>query len=151
MNEQKQGAGKMTIKRFAMMVLLFGLLALGGVAAAQDDSGSVPDSEYPRLERWLALAERRIQLGVIRLAAEETGRSPREIRRELRAGTPLADILTENGVDVVAFTDEVVERVGARLNVLVADNRITQERADELLAEFREQFEARITGAEAAA
>jgi hypothetical protein len=88
--------------------------------------------------------ERRVEVGVLELAAERTGLTPQDLRDELRGGTPLVDVLAAHDVDVNGFIDDVVARVEARLNVQVVDERITRERADELLAQFRAQLEERI-------
>jgi hypothetical protein len=78
------------------------------------------------------------------LAAEQTGLSPREIAAQLRSGTTLGELLTANGVDVNAFIDDVVEQADARLDQAVANGRITQERADEMLANLREHLTQRL-------
>jgi 3-hydroxyacyl-CoA dehydrogenase len=83
--------------------------------------------------------------GVLHLVVEQTGLSGQEVREQLQAGATLADILTTSGVDVSAFITDASARVEARLNVLVVDGRMTQERADELLAQFQTELSERIT------
>jgi hypothetical protein len=83
-------------------------------------------------------------IGVIRLAADQTGLQPREIMQELNAGKSLADVLTEHSVDVNTFVDTAVGQAEERLNQAVANGRITQEQADERLTQLRENLTERI-------
>jgi len=92
---------------------------------------------YPRLELM-------VSFGVVRLAAEETGLTQREIVQQLTDGKSLADVLTENSVDVNAFIDTVVGRAQERLNQAVSNGRITQEEADAWLDQLRQTLTERI-------
>lgn len=83
-------------------------------------------------------------IAVVRLAAELTGLSAQDIRAQLEDGATLETILTENGVEVDAFVAEALERMEARLSVLVADGRITQAEADEMLTTFEMELRERI-------
>lgn len=89
-------------------------------------------------------AEAVVGVGVLRLVAEETGLLPREIAAELRGGSTLGEVLTEHGVDVSAFIDDVVARIGTRLDRAVSGGHMTQERADELLNNLREHLTERL-------
>lgn len=91
-----------------------------------------------------SLAERLAQVAVLQMAADQTGLTRAELMAELRAGNSLADVLTVNGVDVNAFIDEAVTKLDTQLDKLVENGRIDQERADELLANFRERLTERI-------
>jgi len=64
-----------------------------------------------------------------------------ELRTQLRAGATLAEIATEQGVEVQAVVDELVAEVTERVDNAVENGRIDQAEADEKLAEA----EARIT------
>jgi hypothetical protein len=88
--------------------------------------------------------ETRVGVGVLQLAAEQAGLAPREITEQLRGGTTLAELLTANGVDLNTFIDDVVAQSETRLAQAVANGRITQERADEMLANLREQLTERL-------
>jgi hypothetical protein len=77
---------------------------------------------------------------VIRLAAQQTGLTAQEIRQELSSGKTLADVLTEHNVDTNAFIDSAVAQAQQRLNQAVANKRITQARADQMLENFRTQL-----------
>lgn len=82
---------------------------------------------------------------VMELVVEQTGLAPRELHAALHEGTTLAAILEESGVALDGFIAEATERAEARLNVLVVDGRITEERAAELLNEFVTGLTERLT------
>lgn len=82
--------------------------------------------------------------GVLHEAAEATGLEPEAIVEQLRGGTPLSEILTTNGVDPTTFVDDFVAQATERINTAVANGRISQERADEMIANLREGIAARI-------
>lgn len=88
--------------------------------------------------------ETSVGIGVLRLASEQTGLLPREITEQMRGGETLAQILTENGVDVDDFIEDVIAQADARLDQAVENGRITQERADEMLVNLREQLTRRL-------
>ncbi len=67
------------------------------------------------------------------------GLTPAEVREQLRAGSTLAEIATEQGVEPQAVIDELVAEAGERLDQAVANERITQEEADEKLADVTER------------
>jgi polyhydroxyalkanoate synthesis regulator phasin len=61
------------------------------------------------------------------------------LRDELRSGKTLAEIATEQGIEVQAVIDALVADASSHLDQAVADGRITQEQADERLAEITER------------
>lgn len=83
-------------------------------------------------------------LALLDLAAEQTGLTVDEIMDQLRAGTPLADILTANNVAVDAFIEAAVAQATERANAAVAEGRITQAQADRMLEQLRERLTDRI-------
>lgn len=84
--------------------------------------------------------ENRVGRGVLNQAAEQTGLTRAELVQELQAGKSLADILTEHHVDVTAFVETAVTQAAERANTAVANGRITQEQADQLISTFRERL-----------
>jgi hypothetical protein len=90
------------------------------------------------------IVETYVGVGVLRMAAEQTGLLPREITEQMRSGSTLAQILTENGVDVNAFIEDVLAEADERLDQAVENGRITQERADEILENLREHLNERL-------
>ncbi len=78
--------------------------------------------------------------GLARQVAEATGLEPGDVVEQFQAGSTLADILTANGIDVDTFTQDVLSRASERLAQAVANGRITQEEADEMIARLTERL-----------
>ncbi len=91
--------------------------------------------------------EARVRIGVLRLASQETGLTPREIVQEIRSGKSLGQVLTENGVDTATFIETAVSTLQERLNQAVTNGRLTQEQADQRVTEFRDRLTERINQA----
>lgn len=89
-------------------------------------------------------ANRAFRAGVMAIASEMTGLDGQALHETLRSGVPLNEVLTANGVDVNAFINEVSVRASERLSQAVEAGRITQERADELLAQLQSELMERI-------
>jgi lambda repressor-like predicted transcriptional regulator len=69
-----------------------------------------------------------------------------ELRTALEAdGTTLADVAGEQGVEVDALVDALVVAQQERIAAAVEDGRITQEQADERLADLEERVTERVT------
>ena len=83
--------------------------------------------------------------GVLRLAAEQTGLTVRELMDELHSGKSLGDVLAAHGVESSAFVDAAAAQLQERLDRAVTRGRITQEQADEVLSNFRERLTERLT------
>jgi hypothetical protein len=94
-----------------------------------------------RLNRGM---EWRVAMGVLRLAAEQTGLTARDIMQEMRSGKSLADVLTAYGVDAEAFITSAVAALNERLDMAVTNGRLTQEEADQKLTQFEERLRERI-------
>ena len=90
-------------------------------------------------------SERRVGMALLRLAAEQTGLTARDIVQEIRSGKSLADVLTEHGVDTEAFITSAVLAVDQRLDQAVTNGRLTQAEADQKMAQFEETLRERIT------
>lgn len=126
----------MNIKKAGLIALVMVVLALAtGVVAAQD--ATPPGGPGERGDRG---GRNRFEIGraLIGIVAEETGLSNREVLELLRSGATLAEIITENGGDVSAVVQQAVELATERINAAVDEGRMTQARADELLAGLEE-------------
>lgn len=69
-----------------------------------------------------------------------------ELRESLSAGDTLADVAAAQGVSVDALTDMLVAEKEAKVAEKVAAGDITQEQADEKLAQIEERVTAKING-----
>jgi polyhydroxyalkanoate synthesis regulator phasin len=68
--------------------------------------------------------------------ATTLGMTTDELRAELDAGTALTDIISAHGSTVEAVVDALVAERQAELEAAVADGRLTQAQADEILADL---------------
>lgn len=88
-------------------------------------------------------AERRLAPAV----ADAAGIPLTDVLAQLQGGQTLGAILSANGVDPAAFTTERVAQADERLTQAVENGRITQERADSMLARYEERITALLNGA----
>jgi polyhydroxyalkanoate synthesis regulator phasin len=76
--------------------------------------------------------------------AEALGLEVDEVRDALRAGTTIADLAEQQGVDVQVVIDAMVAEAEEHLATAVENGRLTQEEADERLVEITERITDRI-------
>jgi hypothetical protein len=69
-----------------------------------------------------------------------------ELRAALEDGTTIADLAEDRGVEVGTIVEAVVTELEERLAAHVADGDLTQEEADEMLANARERITAHLNG-----
>lgn len=74
--------------------------------------------------------------GVIAEIAEQAGLEIAAIREQAQSGAPLSEIATSAGLDPNAIMTAVKERAVERVNQRVADGEMTQEEADQVLADL---------------
>jgi polyhydroxyalkanoate synthesis regulator phasin len=78
-------------------------------------------------------------------AATALGMTDDELRTALEAdGTTLADVAEQQGVEVGALVDALVAAQQERIAAAVEDGRITQEQADQRLADLEERVTERV-------
>lgn len=117
----------------SLMVMAVTLMAASVASAQTDDDGD--RLRGPRGDR-----ERGQIMAVIE---QETGLSGLELMQAMRDGATLAEVLEANGSSVEAVTDLLLADATDQINQRVEDGQLTQERADELLA----NLETRVTDA----
>ncbi|MBK8025679.1 MAG: hypothetical protein IPK19_30875 [Chloroflexi bacterium] len=71
-----------------------------------------------------------------RAVEEATGLSPREVLEQVRSGKTLGEVIAENGGEPQAVIDSVLASATERLAQAVENGRLTQEQADERLAQL---------------
>ena len=124
----------MSIKKIVVATVLTVTMALGvGIADAQDER----PPQHPGAGAFRALVE---------IVAEDTGLEPQEIAAQLRSGTSLADIITSNGGDVDEVIDAAVSAATEHINAALADGRISEERAERMLANLEEVVTRAVNG-----
>jgi hypothetical protein len=77
---------------------------------------------------------------------DATGLTREEIRTAVQDGSTIADLITANGGDVDSVIAELVAEATTHINERVAEGNITQEQADERLAELESNTTARLNG-----
>lgn len=85
------------------------------------------------------------QLDVLETVASELGLTTDEIRAALQSGQTLETIISDNGGDVVAINAALVANATQNVNDAVAEGRITQEQADDILSNIGERVENALT------
>jgi hypothetical protein len=144
----------MNAKRTLMALALVGAVGVGVVGAQPggprggNPGGNPPDDGRGRgtmlQEReWLrGTAPRDVVAAVIRAA--ELNRA--EVRRALRSGSTLADLITANGGDVNVVTADAIAILTAQVERALANGRITQAQADALIADIEQRVTDAING-----
>lgn len=115
------------------------LAAFAGVASAQQGRGRGP--VQPGGPRGQNTGHE-----VLALVAEQTGLTALEVMQQVRDGATLTQIVTENGGDVAVVTEAIIAQAQTRAAERVAAGQITQERADEILAQLQENIDTILNG-----
>lgn len=133
--------------------LALGATLLGGVAFAQtptadeatpsSGSGTGTTMAQPAFRGGpgLGLSHHLLSLDTI---AETLGLTPVEVQTQLDAGTPLIDIINAQGSSVQVVVDALVAEAQEMLDLAVSEGRLTQEHADERLANLPAELTERI-------
>jgi len=106
---------------FALIVLVMSLFV--SAASAQENTASTDDT---RLRRGVIGS-------LLDIISDETGLTAQEIFQQARDGATLAQVIEANGGNVQNVTDAALAEAETALSNAVAEERITQERADEIL------------------
>ncbi len=81
-------------------------------------------------------------------AAAAIGIDEEALRSALDSGDTIAEVAEANGVAVDAVIDAMVDAKAERINDKVTEGRITQEEADDKLAQLEDRISDRVNGAE---
>jgi len=87
--------------------------------------------QHPRSEFF-----ERLRRGIVRSAASAIGVEPNSLATELRDGKSIADVAAEHNVSLDTVKSHLTSDAKAALDKAVANGRLTQARADELLAKL---------------
>jgi hypothetical protein len=91
-----------------------------------------------------ALVARIVRVNRLHLAAKYLGMTPKEIRTARQDGQSLAQIATSKGKSVDGLVAAIVAPAKARAAKAVSNGRLTQQRADELIARLTERAQALV-------
>lgn len=131
---------------------LFGGATLSGIAGAQDSPAQeqpAPDQEAPAPDQAPEDAPRPGGCHGGRhldTAAEALGLSVDELRAELENGQTIADVAAAQGVDVQTVIDAMVAEAEAHVAEEVESGELSQEEADQKLADLEERITASVNG-----
>jgi polyhydroxyalkanoate synthesis regulator phasin len=75
----------------------------------------------------------------VAIAAEALGMTADELLTELQGGKSIADVANERGVDPQTIADSILASMKDNLAQAVADGKITQEQADQMLSRMEER------------
>ncbi|PJF43904.1 MAG: hypothetical protein CUN55_06735 [Phototrophicales bacterium] len=116
------------LKRTVIVVLSVVMLfsAVGVVGAQGPDDGRPISDRFGKAEL--------ISGALLREAANQLGVSARDLIANAEEGQTVSEIITANGGDVVAISNAVKEQLISRLDTALENERIDQERYDEMLA-----------------
>ncbi len=118
------------IKKLVAGVALAGALTVGtaGVAVAAEGTGTAPDpsaqtGKHPGLRMKMRKA-------AITVVTDTLGVSRQDLRTAVQGGQTISQYATSLGKDPQAVVDALTGAATSKLDQLVADGTITQERAD---------------------
>jgi len=128
----------MTLKNLFLNLALTVFVLAGGVMSVAAQDRPIRDRDRDRLQ---------LQAGdALTLVEEYTGLSGTELRDAMQEADSLAALIEANGGDVDAFIDEAVALAEERIDTAVANERMTEENAEELKAQLAEQITERVNG-----
>jgi hypothetical protein len=122
------------IKKLVAGVALAGALTVGtaGVAFAADgstDTTTAPSAQTTPRHPFLRAEMRRAG---VKIVADTLGVSRQELRDALKGGQTINEYATSLGKDPQTVVDALTNAANTKLDQLVADGRISQERADKV-------------------
>jgi hypothetical protein len=95
-------------------------------------------------QKHKALVARIVRVNRLHLAAKYLGMTPKEIRTARQDGQSFAQIATSKGKSVDGLVAAIVAPAKARAAKAVSNGRLTQQRADELIARLTERAQALV-------
>ena len=123
------------IKKLVAGVALAGALTVGtaGVAVAAEGSGTTTDSAtttQPARTGRHPLLRLKVRRATVKVVTDTLGVSREELRTAMQGGQTLTEYATSLGKDPQTLVDALTNAATTKLDQLVADGTITQERAD---------------------
>jgi hypothetical protein len=83
---------------------------------------------------------------LIAVAADKLSMTVEELQTQLKDGKTIADLAKEKGVDLQIIVDAFIAARQETLSQAVADGKITQAQADQMLENMREMVEDHLNG-----
>jgi uncharacterized protein YidB (DUF937 family) len=125
------------IKKLVAGVALAGALTVGtaGAAFAADGSGTAPKDPTAQAGKHPGL-RMKIRQGAVKVVTDTLGVSRQDLRAALKGGQTLSQYATSLGKDPQTVVDALTNAANTKLDQLVADGTIKQERADAVKAKL---------------
>jgi uncharacterized protein YidB (DUF937 family) len=118
------------IKKLVAGVALAGAMTVGtaGVAVAADSSSTPADPSAQAAKH--PGARLKVRQAAIQVVTDTLGVSRQDLRAALKGGQTISEYATSLGQDPQTLVDALTNAANTKLDQLVADGTITQERAD---------------------
>ena len=127
------------IKKLVAGVALAGALTVGtaGVASAADGSGGTGTQDpSAQTARRHPVVRAEIRQAAVKIVTDTLGVSRQDLRTALKGGQTLSAYATSLGKDPQTVVDALTTAANTKLDQLVADGTIKQERADAVKAKL---------------
>jgi hypothetical protein len=120
------------IKKVVAGVALAGALTVGtaGAAFAADGSSTAPKDPTAQAGTKHPALRLKIRHGAVKVVTDTLGVSRQDLRAAMKGGQTLSQYATSLGKDPQTLVDALTSAANTKLDQLVADGTITQERAD---------------------
>jgi hypothetical protein len=131
------------IKKLTAGIALAGALTVGtaGVAFAADSAPGAatdPSAQTARRHPWL---RHQIRRGAVYVITDTLGVTRQQLREALQGGQTLSQYTTSLGKDPQVLIDALTTAADNKLDELVANDRITQERANTIKSKLPERID----------
>lgn len=136
----------------AMVAVLFaGMIALaGGNIRAQEIAPGQPPAPLEQAQQGRGRGGRGVFDGVMRellhIVSDATGLSASELFVQVQRGATLTDLIVANGGTVEAVTTQATVVISERVQQAVSNGRLSQARADQMLAELPQRVQEVLNG-----
>src|SRR6476646_6866029 len=119
------------IKKLVATMALAGAVTVGtaGVAVAADGGTTSTDPSAQTAKGHPGL-RREVRRGAIKVVTETLGVSREDLRAALKGGQSLSEYATSLGKDPKALADALTNAANTKIDQLVADGKLPQDRAD---------------------
>ena len=134
------------LKKIGFTVLsVFAAVSIVGAASAQD--AQTPPADQPVEQGVLRQnGGEPIWRELLQIVADDLNLEPRDVLQQVR-GQTLADVIAAQNGNIAQITADVVAALTERINQAVTNGRLTQERADEIIANLGANVESALNGA----
>lgn len=126
----------MDMKKIVATVALAGAVTAGtaGVAFAADGSAATPTDPSAQTAKGHPRLRLAVRRAAGKIVADTLGVSRADLRTALKTGQTITDYATSLGKDPQTVTAALVNAANTKLDQLVADGRLQQDRADTIKA-----------------